>query len=95
MRGGSAPTLLTLTDLSQQEIVFLHVLVAGNQDGIQTSFRPNLYLSSRLLCAALALSTDPAAAGWSASSACWSTQLGRAATPVRNSNNRSIKLLNL
>lgn len=39
------------------------------------------YLSSGLLCAALALGSGPAAGG-SASSACWSTELARAASPV-------------
>lgn len=80
--------------LSQQENVMLHVLVAENQGGMQKCLGPKQYLSSGLLCAALALGSGPAA-GCFASSACWSTELGRAATPVHNSKDRSNKLLNL
>lgn len=68
-------------------LVLLHVLVAEHQGDTQKCFGPKQYLSSGLLSAALALGTGPAA-DCSASSACWSTELARAATPVHNSEDR-------
>jgi len=83
MRAGSAPSLLRMS-------CYLHVLVAHKQDGVWAPVSvmgTGKYLSSGLLWAAFALGTGPAA-GWSASSACWSTELGRAASPVHNSKDK-------